>query len=115
MNLDLTETKVVDEKSGGVKGTKLARFSLVPFEFVWALAEHYGRGARKYAERNWEKGYKWSLSYDAAQRHLHQFAMGEWTDPETGSAHVVAAAWHCAALFVFKVRGLGTNDLYKEG
>lgn len=108
------EKREVDPRTGGEKGSKLARFSLIPPEFLWALAEHYGVGARKYADRNWERGYKWSLSVDALERHLTQFKLGEWTDPETGSAHLIAAAWHCVALFIFKIRGLGTNDLYTE-
>src|SRR5712691_8117614 len=71
------ETRVVDPQTGGAKGRKLARFSLIPSEFLWALAEHYGRGSEKYADRNWEKGYAWSLCVDALQRHLHQWLTGE--------------------------------------
>lgn len=63
-------------------------------------------------DRNWEKGYAWSKSVDALERHLNQFKMGEWADPETGSAHIIAVAWHAFALFVYKVRGLGTNDIH---
>ena len=105
------EIRVVDPQSGGEKGAKLARFSLIPPDALWELALHYGRGARKYADRNWEKGYKWSLSVDALERHLTQFKMGEWLDEETGTPHIIAVAWHAFALFVFKVRGLGTNDI----
>lgn len=106
------EVRVKDKKTGGEKGQKLARFSLIPPEFVWALAEHYGRGAAKYEDRNWERGYKWSLSMDALERHLQQFKMGEWLDAETGTPHIIAVAWHACALFIFKLRGLGTNDLF---
>lgn len=106
------EVRTVDPKTGGEKGAKLARFSLIPPEFLWELASHYGRGARKYADRNWEKGYKWTLSCDALERHLTQFKMGEWLDQETGTPHIIAVAWHAAALFIFKIRGLGTNDLF---
>lgn len=106
-----TETRVTDAVTGGQKGQKLARFSLIPSEFLWALAEHYGRGASKYADRNWEKGYKWSLCVDALQRHLHAWLQGERNDPETGSHHLIAVAWHACALFVFQVRGIGTDDV----
>ena len=105
------EVRVIDPNSGGEKGSKLARFSLLPPEFVWALATHYGVGARKYEANNWLKGYSWSLSYDALQRHLHQWKMGETIDEETGSNHLISAAWHCCALFIFQTRKLGTNDL----
>lgn len=107
-----TETRVVDPISGGEKGSKLAQFSLIPAEFLWALAEHYGKGALKYARENWLRGYRWSLSYDALERHLAQWRMGELLDPETGSSHLIAAAWHCIALFIFERRGLGTDDLH---
>lgn len=105
------EIRVVDPKSGGEKGSKLQRFSLIPPEAEWALAEHYGKGSLKYADRNWEKGYKWSLSYDALRRHLGQWVSGESYDTETGSHHLIAVAWHAIALFIFEIRGLGTNDL----
>lgn len=105
------EVRVVDPTTGGEKGSKIQRFSLIPSEFLWTLAEHYGKGARKYADRNWERGYDWSLSVDAMERHWHQWKMGERTDPETGSSHLVAAAWHCIALFIFELRGVGSDDV----
>lgn len=105
------EVRVTDPVTGGQKGSKLARFSLIPPEFLWALAEHYGVGARKYEDRNWERGYKWSLSVDALERHLNQWKMGENRDEETGSHHLIAVAWHACALFIFQLRGLGSNDV----
>lgn len=108
------EVRVVDPETGGEKGMKLQRFSLIPFEFLWALATHYGIGARKYEDRNWERGYKWSLSLDAHNRHLNQFLMGQRRDLETGSHHLIAACWHLIALYIFDVRSLGTNDLTSE-
>lgn len=108
---DPIEIRSTDPISGGQKGVKLQRFSLIPVEFLWALAEHYGLGARKYDERNWEKGYAWSKSIDALERHLALWKMGEWNDPETGSSHMIAVAWHAIALFIYKLRGLGTDDI----
>ena len=111
MLLSDDETRAVDPDTGGAKGSKLAQFSLIPGEFLWALAEHFGVGALKYERNNYLRGYRWSLSYDALQRHLHQWLLGEKIDPETGSSHLIAAAWHCCALFIFEKRGLGTDDL----
>ena len=105
------EVRVTDPETGGQKGKKLAQFYLIPAEFLWALAEHYGKGATKYEPRNWQRGYAWSLSYDALQRHIHQWVMGESIDEETGSHHLVAAAWHCICLFMFERWGRGTDDL----
>ena len=109
------EVHVVDPETGGAKGSKLAQFSLIPAEFLWALAEHFGIGVNKYERNNYLRGYRWSLSYDALQRHLHQWLMGETIDPETGSSHLIAAAWHCCALFIFEKRGIGTDDLRGAG
>src|SRR5210317_809065 len=74
-------TIVTNPTTGGRKGQKLARYDLIPTLPLEKLAEQYGRGAAKYDERNWERGYDWSLSYEAAQRHLNQFWSGEdWDD-----------------------------------
>lgn len=96
------EVRMTDPTTGAQKGQKLARFDLIPSGPLWELAEHYGRGSKKYADRNWEKGYDWSLSYAAAMRHLTQFWGGEDIDPETGTLHVIAAAWHCFSLAEYR-------------
>ena len=107
------EIRVTDPITGGQKGMKDARFSLIPSSFLWELAEHYGKGAKKYEDRNWERGYKWSLSLDASMRHLHQFLAGERWDAETQSHHLIAAIWHLIALHHFDHYGLGTDDIVR--
>lgn len=92
---------IVDPDTGGKKERCLARFDLIPALPLWLLAEHYGKGCKKYSDRNWELGYNWSLSYDSANHHLNQFWQGQDNDEENGSLHVVAAAWHCFALAEF--------------
>lgn len=96
--------------TGARKGTKLTRYDLIPAEPLRLLAEHYGKGAEKYTERNpdgsvayegarnWEKGYEWSKSFAAMQRHAWQFWSGEDIDEETGSPHLAAVAWHAFAM-----------------
>jgi hypothetical protein len=105
------EVRVTDPITGGEKGQKPQRFSLIPIQFLWALATHYGIGGQKYADRNWERGYAWSLSLDAHGRHLAAFLNGERDDIETGSHHLIAAIWHLIALYIFDVRNLGTDDV----
>ena len=105
------EVRIVDPLSGGEKGQKLQRFSLIPRDFLWSLAEHYGKGALKYDDRNWEKGYRWSLSVDALERHLTRWLAGEDDDPETGSSHLLAVCWHAIALWWWHKQGLGTDDV----
>jgi 5'(3')-deoxyribonucleotidase len=110
----LGEVRIVDPKSGGEKGQKLARFDLLPPDALDAVATHFGLGARKYADRNWERGYAWGLSYGAALRHLNLFWAGEDYDhdPSLGqpSPHLAAAAFHILALLAFQKRGIGTDD-----
>lgn len=106
---DATEIRATSV-TGGQKGTKLAKFSLIPAQFLWALAEHFGKGAKKYDPWNWLKGYEWSLCMDALERHYNAWKMGESYDEETGSHHLVAVAWHCCALFIFELQKLGTDD-----
>lgn len=91
-------TFFVDPETGGRKEVKLARADLVPVFPFMQLAEHYGRGALKYADRNWELGYPFSVSYAALIRHVMQWWGGEEFDEETGSHHLTAVAWHAFAL-----------------
>jgi hypothetical protein len=95
------ETRTVNEKTGGEKGQKLDRYDLIPAAPLRQVAHHYGVGARKYAERNWERGYDWSLSFAALQRHAWAFWNGETIDEETGSNHMAAVAFHALALIEF--------------
>lgn len=104
------EIRVVDPETGGAKGSKLARFDLLPYDALWSVAEHFGRGAAKYEERNWERGYRWSLSAAAMQRHFAAWWQGEDIDEETGDNHAQAFAWHGLVLLAFVLRGAGTDD-----
>jgi len=99
--VDRSEERVVDPHTGGEKATKLARYDLIPPKALWQIAEVYGKGAQKYDDNNWRKGYKWSLSYAAMLRHIQLFWMGEDIDPETGCPHVAMAGWHCLTLLTF--------------
>lgn len=87
--------------TGARKANNLQRASLIPVKALAELGLHYGRGAVKYDAHNWRKGYDWSDSYDALDRHRLSFWGGEDIDPETGSKHIIAAAWHCITLSVF--------------
>ncbi len=97
------EVRVVNETTGGEKGQKLARFDLLPWDALTMVAEHFGIGARKYEDRNWERGYSWSLSLGALGRHFAAFMSGEDIDPETQSPHMAAVAFHALAVLRFMV------------
>lgn len=96
--------------TGARKAGNQERYDLIPTEPLRLLALHFGRGSEKYAARNWEGGYDWSLSYAALQRHANQFWAGEDMDPETGTPHIVAVAWHAMALAEFMNTHPGFDD-----
>lgn len=113
------ETRVIDPTTGGAKGVKLARFDLIPWSIIRELAEHFGRGARKYEDRNWERGYKWSYSFGALHRHLEAFWSRDDIDHDeslyvAGEAHttrhIIAVVWHACVLAWFSKYGKGTDD-----
>ena len=86
------------------------RVSLVPFEVLLALADHYTVGAKKYEDHNWRKGLKYSDTMDSAMRHIIAFQTGEDIDEETGSSHLISAIWNLVALEYFQIH----KDSYKE-
>lgn len=108
------EVRITDPSTGGQKGMKPERFELLPWDAMQEVARVYAKGAEKYAEHNWLKGYKWSLSIGAAFRHLALVALGEDRDPETGCLHAACVAFHALALITFSLRGLGTDDRAKR-
>jgi len=87
--------------TGGEKGVKPERYDLIPVEPLAEVARHYGAGAAKYDDRNWERGYPWSNSYAAMMRHANAFWSGEEMDPEMGTAHLAAVVFHAFTLMQF--------------
>jgi hypothetical protein len=136
----MPETRTTSS-TGGQKGVKLARFDLIPQGPLRELAEHYGRGARKYANHQWRQGYEWSKSIGALGRHFSDFMAGmdydvcsnrpeecsfvdqdgqpyEPTEPDTcfnhtGSHHMAAVAWHAFLLLEFKDSYPQHDDRYR--
>ena len=100
--------------TGGEKGVKEERFSLIPVEALEVLAALYGRGAQKYAEHNWRQGYEFSKSYDALQRHANAFWRGENNDQETGKPHMASVIFHAMALIIFMEEHPEFDDRYKK-
>ena len=105
----------VTSATGGQKGRKQAQLGAIDPTALRTVAEVAGHGTEKYARYNFLRGYDWSLSYDALQRHLLAFWAGEDIDPESGLAHLGHAAWHCLALLAFMQRQIGTDDRPQVG
>ena len=106
------ETRIIDPLTGGEKGQKDCQIGSLDPKALWEIGLVAGFGNKKYARYNYVKGYSWSLSYDALQRHLMLFWEGEDRDQESGLLHIAHAAWHCLALLTFSIRNKGTNDRF---
>ena len=103
---------VVEEKEEGLRYDEgKIRLDLIPPEWIWGLGQVLTVGAIKYAERNWEKGMKWSRVVGSLLRHVYKFIGGERYDKDTGCHHMYMAAWNCCTLATYDTRGVGENDL----
>jgi hypothetical protein len=93
-----TATGSVRDKRDG-KG----RYDLLPGIALRLIARQYEEGAKKYGERNWEKGQPLSWYLDSAQRHGFNVSEG-MTDED----HAVAAAWNWLGF-------IATREWIKQG
>lgn len=87
-----------------------APMHLIAPEFMFALANVLGYGAKKYSDRNWEEGMDWSRVFSATQRHIWAWWGGEDFDPESGFSHLWHAAFGIMVLIAYDKRNNGTDD-----
>lgn len=96
------------------------RLELLPPELLFAVGDILTFGAKKYADRNWELGMKWSRVFGALNRHLwswwggklpttKSFLFGE-LDMETGRSHLWHAGCCIAFLITYEERKIGEDD-----
>jgi hypothetical protein len=93
------------------------RLSLFPSEAYILICRVFTYGANKYSDFNWRQGMSWRRMYDAAERHLHAWKLGEENDPESGLPHLAHAACCIAMLLTWTVVGgryLTHDDRWKE-
>lgn len=77
--------------------TDKTRFELIPCGALSQVAEVFTTGAKKYGDRNWEKGMNWSRLVGAILRHIFAWFSGQTFDKETGHNHLAHA---CASLLM---------------
>lgn len=65
------------------------RWDLIPLEPMYRLAKHYESGAKKYDERNWEKGLPLITYLNSMARHLFKLTNGSNEED-----HAAAIAWN---------------------
>lgn len=68
------------------------RPELIPPKELLDLAMVMAKGARKYQDRNWEKGINISRFIGAMMRHTAQFNAGENEDQELKESHLACVA-----------------------
>lgn len=104
-------TKDIKIATEGVKNDQdKIRMDLLPGDVIVEIAKILTFGSRKYADRNWEKGFNWSRVYGALQRHLTLWFHGQDTDEETGKSHLAHAGCCLFFLLAFVLRGVGKDD-----
>lgn len=85
---------------------------LLPFGPLREVAKVLTFGAKKYAPNNWKKVTPPSRYFDAALRHLADYAEGEDDDQESGLSHLAHAA--CCLLFALWHQGKGRPARHSE-
>jgi hypothetical protein len=73
------------------------RLELMPLDALEEVGKVLTHGARKYGDRNWERGIQYGRVYGALERHASKWFRGQQRDPETGLSHMA----HCAANALF--------------
>lgn len=85
------------------------RMDLIPPEAIEGLSEVLTMGAKKYAARNWEKGFDWGRSVAELKRHLTAWEKREDLDTESGLNHMKHVLCNAAFLVTFIDRGVGRD------
>ena len=99
------------DKSGAIKyDDSKPRYDLIPPRPMEALAIHFGRGAAKYGDRNWEAGMGWGRLFRAAMTHAWLYWRGEENDKDTGTHHLICAVWNLLCLYEYTLTRKGKDD-----
>lgn len=103
-------------KIGVKKDEGKARFELLAYEVLQAVARILTEGAKKYEDRNWEKGIAYGRIFGAVQRHLAEW----WNAPREGQdginhadgkeSHLDHAICGLMFLSAYEKRGMVTFD-----
>lgn len=99
---------------GGSEGRKddaeKNRVDLLPFDALEEVAKVLTFGARKYADRNWERGMDWMRVFGGVMRHMWAWVRGEDRDPESGLLHLAHATCDTLFLLAYALRTVGIDN-----
>jgi hypothetical protein len=107
----LIDGKLATDDQSALKFDKdKPRFDLLPVLPLEEVIKVFTYGAKKYADRNWERGFVYSRPYGACLRHIFAWWRGESIDPESNISHLAHAACNILFLLEFELRKTGTDD-----
>jgi len=96
------------------EGTKFdqdkLRFDLLPVLPLMEVAKVYTIGAKKYEDRNWEKGISWGRIFGALLRHAFKWWAGERDDKEDGQHHLASVVWCALSLMEYERTHVDLDD-----
>lgn len=94
-NMDDNGTREVQRKDGAIRENQDGKGRpdlITPFALT-RLAKHYENGAKKYSDRNYEKGMNYSRYTASMFRHLIAWMKGEEEED-----HLAALAWNAFSI-----------------
>lgn len=75
-------------QSGDRYNSGKLRLDLITPQMIKGLGRVLTEGAKKYEDRNWEKGLAWTSVTASLKRHINAFMEGEDYDQESGLLHI---------------------------
>jgi hypothetical protein len=93
--------------NGGMREPKPERFDLMSLVALYKEARHYANGAKKYENRNWQKGVNYSTCVNAIMRHALKYMLFGNRDED----HLSAIRWNAGALAEYEITHPELNDL----
>lgn len=90
--------------------TDKPRYDLISTEGLRRVAHHYTNGAKKYGDRNFEKGMPWSHPLASMMRHVEA-----WRSGDTSEDHLAAVVWNAMALMEYEKTHPELNDIPSRG
>jgi len=111
--------KDYDETGTGAvrESLNIPYFRQVPLEAIAVGAASLEYGARKYVDRNWEKGLPWQQMIDSLRRHLDDFERRRDVDDGDDGSDLPQVCMIMASAMMLSasvVRGIGTDNRIAE-
>ncbi len=97
-------------KEGMKFDTDKVRLELIPPSLLYGIGTILTLGAKKYEDRNWEKGIKWSRVFGAMMRHMWSWWRREDKDDEWSKSHL----WHAGCCLAFLIEYETTKKQYDD-